>query len=87
MLKKYDEKMSWNCLVNIRLNSESKKEKELLKHDSLGRVLSTTCQYNHKSLIRRKRYFPTDYFGSGDKPFFCGDVASQQFPMERQELQ
>jgi len=34
MLKKYDEKMSWNCLVNIRLNSESKKEslkKELLR--------------------------------------------------------
>jgi rRNA maturation protein Rpf1 len=43
MLKKYDEKMSWNCLVNIRLNSESKKNKVLLKHDSLGRVLSTTC--------------------------------------------
>jgi hypothetical protein len=44
MLKKYDEKMSWNCLVKIRLNSESKKKRELLKDDSLEGVFSTTCQ-------------------------------------------
>jgi hypothetical protein len=30
-------------------------------------------------VIRRKRYFPPDHFGSGDKPFFGGDVASFRF--------